>query len=75
MGAAQGLPAAQVIARIFIGLVSAIVLVWLGVIGLLPHLSNWAAHTYFSVLVVSILGGYAGTKVFGYAFTQLGWKL
>jgi len=58
--------------RIFIGIVAAIVLVWLCVYAVIPQSSSVIAHSLISVLVVGIVGGYAGTHVLDFAAKKLG---
>jgi hypothetical protein len=63
------------LSRVVTGVVSGIVLTWAYVFGLVPRVDSAVAHNYLSVLVVSILGGYAGTKVFAFVFQRMGWSL
>jgi len=58
--------------RIFVGIVAAIVLVWLCVYAVIPKTSSMIAHSLISVLVVGIVGGYAGTHVLDFAAKRLG---
>ena len=58
--------------RIFIGVVAAIVLVWLCVYTVVPKTSSMIAHSLISVFVVGIVGGYSGTKVLDFAAKKLG---
>jgi hypothetical protein len=60
--------------RVFIGVAAGIVLTWAYVFGLLPKVDSSVAHNYISVFVVSILGGYLGTKAVDLVLKQLGWK-
>ena len=70
--AAKGKLAGSVWWRIFIGIVAAIVLVWLCVYAVLPQTSSMIAHSLISVLVVGIVGGYLGTQVLDFAGKKLG---
>lgn len=58
--------------RIFIGVVGAIVLVWLCVFAVIPKTHSMIAHSLISVLVVGIVGGYGGTRVLDFAAKKLG---
>ncbi len=58
--------------RIFIGIVGAIVLVWLCVFAVVPQTPSMIAHSLISVFVVGIVGGYAGTRVLDFAAKRLG---
>ncbi len=58
--------------RIFIGIVGAIVLVWLCVFAVIPKTHSMIAHNLISVLVVGIVGGYGGTRVLDFAAKKLG---
>ena len=58
--------------RIFIGIVGAIVLVWLCVFAVVPQTHSMIAHSLISVLVVGIVGGFAGTRVLDFAAKRLG---
>jgi len=58
--------------RIFIGIVGAIVLVWLCVFAVVPRTHSMIAHSLISVFVVGIVGGYAGTSVLDFAAKRLG---
>ena len=58
--------------RIFIGVVGAIVLVWLCVFAVVPKTHSIIAHSLISVLVVGIVGGYGGTRVLDFAAKKLG---
>lgn len=58
--------------RCFIGIVGAIVLVWLCVFTVVPQTHSMIAHSLISVLVVGIVGGYAGTRVLDFAAKKLG---
>ena len=57
---------------IFIGVVAAIVLVWLCVYTVVPKTSSMIAHSLISVFVVGIVGGYSGTRVLDFAAKKLG---
>src|SRR5262249_11317040 len=48
--------------RCFIGIVGAVVLVWLCVFTVVPSTHSMIAHSLISVLVVGIVGGYLGTQ-------------
>ncbi|PYT72249.1 MAG: hypothetical protein DMG42_14780 [Acidobacteria bacterium] len=58
--------------RIFIGIVGAIVLVWLCVFAVVPRTHSMIAHSLISVFVVGIVGGYAGTRVLDFAAKRFG---
>jgi hypothetical protein len=58
--------------RSFIGIMGAIVLVWLCVFTVVPQTHSMIAHSLISVLVVGIVGGYAGTRVLDFAAKKLG---
>jgi hypothetical protein len=58
--------------RMFIGIVGGIVLVWFCVFAVIPQTHNMIAHSLISVLVVGIVGGYAGTRVLDFAAKKLG---
>ncbi len=58
--------------RIFIGVVGAIVLVWMCVFIVIPKTHSMIAHSLISVLVVGIVGGYGGTRVLDFAAKKLG---
>ncbi len=58
--------------RIFIGIIGAIVLVWLCVFAVVPPTHSMIAHSLISVFVVGIVGGYAGTRVLDFAAKRLG---
>src|SRR6266550_4113053 len=58
--------------RIFIGIVGAIVLVWLCVFAVVPLSHSMIAHSLISVFVVGIVGGYAGTRVLDFAAKRFG---
>jgi hypothetical protein len=58
--------------RCFIGIVGAIVLVWLCVFAVVPQVHSMVAHSLISVLVVGIVGGYGGTRVLDMAAKKLG---
>jgi hypothetical protein len=59
--------------RIFVGLVGAIVLVWISVFAVLPQTHSIIAHNLVSVFVVGILGGYGGTRVLDAVGKKLGY--
>jgi len=58
--------------RCFMGIVGAIVLVWLCVFTVVPQTHSMIAHSLISVLVVGIVGGYGGTRVLDLAAKKLG---
>jgi hypothetical protein len=58
--------------RCFIGIVGAIVLVWVCVFTVVPQTHSMIAHSLISVLVVGIVGGYGGTRVLDLAAKKLG---
>jgi len=58
--------------RMFIGIVGGVVLVWICVFAVIPQTHNMIAHSLISVLVVGIVGGYAGTRVLDFAAKKLG---
>jgi len=59
--------------RIVVGLAAGMILTWAYVFGILPKVSTVIVHNYFSVFVISILGGYLGIKVFDLVLSRLGW--
>lgn len=64
---------ASVLWRIFVGVLGAIVLVWLCVFAVLPQTHSIIAHNLVSVFVVGIVGGYGGTRVLDFAGKKLGY--
>ena len=58
--------------RLFLGIVGGAVLSWLYVFLALPNVDLRIAHNLVSVLFVSIIGGWAGTKVLDLAAKQFG---
>jgi len=58
--------------QIFVGILGAIVLVWMCVYAVLPKTDSLIAHNLVSVFVVGILGGYGGTRVLDFAGKQFG---
>ncbi|HEV2386109.1 MAG TPA: hypothetical protein VGS20_02530 [Candidatus Acidoferrales bacterium] len=61
------------VGRIFVGILGAIVLVWICVYAVLPRTHSIIAHNLVSVFVVGIVGGYGGTQVLDFAGKKLGW--
>jgi hypothetical protein len=61
--AARGKQSASLAWRAFTGVIGAIVLVWLCVFAVLPQTQSMVAHNHVSAFVVSIVGGYGGTRV------------
>ena len=59
--------------RIFVGILGAIVLVWLSVYAVLPQTHSIIAHNQISVFVVGILGGYSGTRALDFVGKKLGY--
>lgn len=59
--------------RVFIGIIGAIVLVWICVYAVLPQTHSVIAHNLVSVFVVGIVGGYGGTRVLDFAGKKLGY--
>ena len=64
---------ASVIWRIFVGILGAVVLVWICVYAVLPRTHSVIAHNLISVFVVGIVGGYGGTRVLDFAGKKLGY--
>jgi hypothetical protein len=59
--------------RIFVGVLGAVVLVWIIVYAVLPQTHSIIAHNLVSVFVVAIVGGYGGTRVLDFAAKKLGY--
>jgi hypothetical protein len=59
--------------RMFVGILGAIVLVWISVYAVLPQTHSIIAHNPISVFVVGILGGYSGTRALDFAVKKLGY--
>jgi len=64
---------ASVAWRIFVGILGAVVLVWICVYAVLPRTHSIIAHNLVSVFVVGIVGGYGGTRVLDFAGKKLGY--
>jgi len=64
---------ASVAWRIFVGILGAVVLVWICVYAVLPRTHSVIAHNLVSVFVVGIVGGYGGTRVLDFAGKKLGY--
>ena len=56
--------------RSFVGVLGAIVLVWIAVYAVLPRTHSVVAHSLISVFVVGIVGGYGGTSVLDWALKR-----
>ena len=59
--------------RIFVGILGAIVLVWISVYAVLPRTHSIIAHNMVSVFVLSIIGGFGGTRVLDFAGKKFGY--
>jgi hypothetical protein len=71
--ASRGKLSASLLWRSFVGVLGAIVLVWFCVYAVLPQTDSLIAHSQVSVFVVSIIGGYFGTRVLDMAGKRLGY--
>jgi len=56
--------------RCFVGVLGAIILVWVNVYAVLPRTHSIIAHNLISVFVVGIIGGYGGTGVLDWALKR-----
>lgn len=65
--AAKGETPGSIWWRIFIGILGAIVLVWICVFAVVPQTHSMIAHSLISVLVVGIIGGYGGKRILDFA--------
>jgi hypothetical protein len=58
--------------RSFAGVVGAVVLVWFCVYAVLPQTRSLVAHNHISAFVVSVIGGYGGTRALHFVMNKIG---
>ncbi len=63
----------KIVSRLIVGAAAGILLAWAYIFGILPNLDASVAHNFFSVLAVSMIGGYSGIKVFDWIVKRFGW--